>query len=159
MSTPTATAEELRASLRASRARVLELEDALRLREELSLVTEKQLEGAWVTLAERDALIASMTGESGRDGGGWAVRRNEVLDRVFEALREAFTCPICFDGFTKSAAVSLQCGRKPISLHARLLGRELMFGRHFLFTVPEGMDDVEPPPPSPDDGRLLCGQV
>lgn len=82
-------------------------------------VSSKQCETAWDTMAElkrqiaeRDIVIRRLK-EDARDfplSMPSLMRSHQLLSDVVDTLRECFTCPLCYEGLAKQAAVSLQCG-------------------------------------------------
>ncbi|KAG0142043.1 hypothetical protein CROQUDRAFT_663057 [Cronartium quercuum f. sp. fusiforme G11] len=99
--------------------KLLELQDSIRIQEQLSEVSRQQCEGAWDAMAELRAQLAAQDIVIKRlkaDAQAFPLstpalmRSHHQLSTTIDALRECFTCPLCYDGLAKADAVSLGCG-------------------------------------------------
>lgn len=99
--------------------KLLELEDTIRTKEQLSKVSRQQCEAAWDTVAELKEQLAVQSvvikrlkedAESFPLSSPALMRSHHQLSNIIDTLRECFTCPLCYDGLQKSEAVSLGCG-------------------------------------------------
>lgn len=100
-------------------SKVRELEDVLRLKDQLSSDTERQLSRAQVSI---EALEAQLHAAQARLDAVQVERtlhplsdldliyRHERLVALFDFLADTLTCPICYSSFSRNGVVSLMCG-------------------------------------------------